>query len=265
MANERKISCLIVDDEPPALEILKKYIAAVAALELTATANNAIEALNVLQTRPIDLVFLDIQMPQLLGTDLIRTLTKPPRIIFTTAHRKFAIEGYELDAVDYLLKPISFERFLKAVNKVLDALQPSRQFLANSPAAAPAPSAPAPPAAPAVQPHTAAPVARADTFIHLRADRKTIPVALDDILYIESLRDYIRVVTRSKTIVTKQSISSLEEALPRDAFIRIHRSYIVALAKVESFTTELVEIGRQQLPISRLYRLDVEKVLQRRL
>jgi len=254
MVNERKISCLIVDDEPPALDILKKYIAAVATLELAATANNAIEALNILQTRPIDLIFLDIQMPQLLGTDLIRTLKTPPRFIFTTAHRKFALEGYELDAVDYLLKPISFERFLKAVNKVLDAA-PARQAFADPPAAAPTPpTATAPPAAP-----------RAESFIHLRADRKTIPVALDDILYVESLRDYIRVVTRHKTIVTKQSISSLEESLPRDAFIRIHRSYIVALAKVESYTAELVEIGRQQLPISRLYRLDVEKVLQRRL
>ena len=253
MPSERKISCLIVDDEPPELEILRKYIAAVATLELAATANNAVEALNILQTRPIDLVFLDIQMPQLLGTDLIRTLKKPPRVIFTTAHRKFALEGYELDAVDYLLKPISFERFLKAVNKVLDALQPSRQPFADQPAAAPS-AAPAPP--------TTAPIA---TFIHLRADRKTIQIALDDILYVESIRDYIKVITRDKTIVTKQSISSLEEALPRDAFIRIHRSYIVALSKVESFTAELVEIGRQQLPISRLYRLDVEKVLQRRL
>jgi len=248
MTNERKISCLIVDDEPPALEVLKKYIAAIATLELTATANNAVEALNILQNRPIDLIFLDIQMPQLLGTHLIRTLKTPPRVIFTTAHRKFAIEGYELDAVDYLLKPISFERFLKAVNKVLDA----------APATLPA-ITPIPPAAASPPPTTTAP------FIHLRADRKTIPVALDDILYVESLRDYIRVVTRNKTIVTKQSISSLEESLPREAFIRIHRSYIVALAKVESYTAELVEIGRQQLPISRLYRLDVEKVLQRRL
>src|SRR5262249_51898842 len=107
MANEKKISCLLVDDEPPALDILRKYVASVASLELAATCNNAVEALNILQTRSIDLLFLDIQMPQLLGTDLIRTLKKPPRVIFTTAHRKFAIEGYELDAVDYLLKPIS--------------------------------------------------------------------------------------------------------------------------------------------------------------
>ena len=279
MANERKIFCLIVDDEPPALEILKKYIAAVAALELTATANNAIEALNILQTRPIDLLFLDIQMPQLLGTDLIRTLKRSPRVIFTTAHRKFALEGYELDAVDYLLKPISFERFLKAVNKVLDALQPARQPFSDSPAStspavpanpsaamptSPSPAAAANPAKIAPASSTTTPT-RTESFLHLRADRKTIQIALDDILYIESIRDYIKVVTRDKTIVSKQSISSLEEALPRDSFVRIHRSYIVALGKVESFTAELVEIGRQQLPISRLYRLDVEKLLQRRL
>jgi DNA-binding LytR/AlgR family response regulator len=255
MIHERKITCLIVDDEPPALDILKKYVAAVDTLELAATCNNAVQALNVLQTRHIDLLFLDIQMPQLLGTDLLRTLKKAPRVIFTTAHRKFALEGYELDAIDYLLKPISFERFLKAVNKAIDSLQGSRPAPADA-----APGfhpAPAPPPTPAPQP--------VDAFLHLRADRKTIQVALDDILYIESIRDYIKVVTHNKTIVSKQSISSLEETLPKEAFIRIHRSYIVALSKIESYTSELVEVGRQELPISRMYRLDVEKILQRRL
>ncbi|GGB25216.1 LytR/AlgR family response regulator transcription factor [Puia dinghuensis] len=258
MANEKKITCLLVDDEPPALEILKKYVAAVAALEFSGTCNNAVEALNILQTRNIDLLFLDIQMPQLLGTDLIRTLKKPPRVIFTTAHRKFAIEGYELDAIDYLLKPISFERFLKAVNKVLDNLPPP---------------GPPPPdgaqSAAAGSPNAASfqrvePSRSLDPFLHLRAERKTIQVALDDILYVESIRDYVKVVTRNRTIVSKQSISSLEEFLPREAFIRIHRSYIVSLSKIESYTHDLVEIGRQQLPISRMYRLDVEKILQRR-
>jgi len=245
MAIEKKITCLLVDDEPPALDILKKYVAAVASLELAATCNNAVEALNILQTRSIDLLFLDIQMPQLLGTDLIRTLKKPPRVIFTTAHRKFAIEGYELDAVDYLLKPISFERFLKAVNKVLDNSSPN-------PVSTPTPIQPIePPRGP-------------DTFLQLRSERKMVQIALDDILYVESIRDYIKVVTRSKTIISKQSISSLEEWLPREAFIRIHRSYIVSLSKIESYTHELVEIARQQLPISRMYRLDVEKILQRR-
>ena len=117
MPNPKMISCLVVDDEPPALEVLRKYIMAVPALDLTATCNNAVEALSVLQHTNVDLMFLDIQMPQILGTDFIRTLKKPPKIIFTTAYRKFAVEGFELDAVDYLLKPISFERFLKAVNK----------------------------------------------------------------------------------------------------------------------------------------------------
>lgn len=245
MTNPTKIVCLAVDDEPPALDILKKYIAAISSLELAGTCNNAIEASNALRTQKIDLLFLDIQMPQLLGTDLVRTLKNPPRIIFTTAHRKFALEGFELDAVDYLLKPISFERFLKAVNKVMDVSlqqnQQSQQIQA--------------PALPSPEP--------AEPFIHFRADRKMMKIALDDILYIESLKDYVKVVTRSRTIITKQSISSLEDNLPKDAFIRIHRSYIVSLSKVESYTNELIEIAKQELPISRMYRLEVEKALRR--
>jgi DNA-binding LytR/AlgR family response regulator len=241
MANEQKIVCLAVDDEPPALEVLKNYIAAISALELAGTCNNAIEASNILMGKNIDLLFLDIQMPQLLGTDLIRTLKKPPKVIFTTAYRKFAVEGFELDAVDYLLKPISFERFLKAINKVMDV---SLEKIPGSNQAAVAP----PPA---------------DPFIHFRADRKMMKIALGDILYIESLKDYIKVVTRSRTIVTKQSISSLEENLPKDSFVRIHRSYIVSLSKIDSYTSELIEIAKQELPISRMYRLEVEKLLRR--
>src|SRR6476660_1165857 len=118
---EKKISCLAVDDEPPALDVLRKYISSVQSLELVGTCADAVEALNSIRQRSVDLIFLDIQMPQILGTDFLRTLKNPPKVIFTTAFRKFAIEGFELDAVDYLLKPISFERFLKAVNKVMDA------------------------------------------------------------------------------------------------------------------------------------------------
>jgi DNA-binding LytR/AlgR family response regulator len=253
MTNEKKIVCLAVDDEPPALDILKKYISAVSSLELAGTCNNAVEALNVLQSRNVDLLFLDIQMPQLLGTDLIRSLNRPPKVIFTTAHRKFAVEGFELDATDYLLKPISFTRFLKAVNKVLGGGDPQPE--------PPPRTDPLPQPEPSPRAHSQP---RADAFLHLRTDRKTVQIALDDVLYIESIRDYIKVVTRSKTVISKQSISSLEDILPRDAFIRIHRSYIVSLSKIESYTSELVEIARQELPISRMYRLDVEKVLQRR-
>lgn len=238
MPTGKKIICLAVDDEPPALEVLKNYIGAVSWLELAGTCNNAVQALNMLQQQPVDLLFLDIQMPQLLGTDLVRTLKNPPKIIFTTAFRKFAIEGFELDAVDYLLKPISFERFLKAVNKVMEikSSQPETTAAGNKPPA--------------------------DAFISLRADRKNLKIPLNDILYIESLKDYIKVITPTRTIIAKQPISALEETLPREAFLRIHRSYIVALNKIESYTREVVEIARHELPISRMYRLEVEKVLK---
>ncbi|MBI2729625.1 MAG: response regulator transcription factor [Sphingobacteriales bacterium] len=237
---DKKIICLAVDDEPPALEVLKKYINAVQHLELAGTCADAIEALTFLQNHPVDLLFLDIQMPQLLGTDLIRTLKKPPKVIFTTAFRKFAVEGFELDAVDYLLKPISFERFLKAVNKVMDTslLPTENSFNGNNKNNS-----------------------LTNAFISLRADRKNLKVSLNDILYIESLKDYIKVITINKTIITKQSISSIEEMLPKENFIRIHRSYIVSLNKIESYTNELIGIAKLELPISRMYKLEVSKVL----
>jgi DNA-binding LytR/AlgR family response regulator len=232
MTQENKIRCLVVDDEPPAIDVLANYIAAVPSLQLTATSNNAIEALNVLRSNQVDLVFLDIQMPQLLGTDLLRTLNNPPKVIFTTAYRKFALEGFELNAVDYLMKPISFERFLKAVNKVMDTRI-------------------------AVQPQTIS-----DPYIYFRSDRKMHKVQVDDIVFIESLKDYIKVVTTGKTIITKQSISSIEERLPKSSFIRIHRSFIVSLHKIQSYTPELIAIGNAELPVSRMYRHEVEKVLK---
>ena len=240
MINDKKIICLAVDDEPPALEVLKKYIHSVQHLELAGTCADAIEALTFLQQHPVDLLFLDIQMPQLLGTDLVRTLKKPPKVIFTTAFRKFAVEGFELDAVDYLLKPISFERFLKAVNKVMNTSMSMHEssYHINEPNNR-----------------------QVDMFINLRADRKNLKVALEDILYIESLKDYIKVITIGKTIITKQAISSIEEMLPKDQFIRIHRSFIVSIKKIESFTHEIIEIGKQELPISRMYKLDVKKAL----
>jgi len=237
---DKKISCLAVDDEPPALDVLKKYISSVQSLELVGTCADAVEALNFIRQHSVDLIFLDIQMPQILGTDFLRTLKKPPKVIFTTAFRKFAIEGFELDAVDYLLKPISFERFLKAVNKVMDASLHGTLTIENE-----------------QQSKTSA-----DPYIYLRSDRKMIKVALSDILYIESIKDYIKVVATSGTVITKQSISSIEETLPRDMFIRIHRSYIVSVSKVESYNHELIWIARQQLPISRMYRHEVNRFLK---
>ena len=240
MTDRKRIRCLAVDDEPPALHVLKNYIMSVHNLELAGTCADAVEALNFLRQQTIDLLFLDIQMPILLGTDLIRTLKIPPKIIFTTAYRKFAVEGFELDAVDYLLKPISFERFLKAVNKVMET---SLEVLENSD-----------------NNHDPQNNTQ-NAFINLRAERKNIKIPLDQIMFIESLKDYIKVVTVTKNIITKQSISSVEELLSKNRFVRIHRSYIVALDKIESFTSDTIEIAKQKLPISRMYRHEVEKIL----
>ncbi|MBV9962544.1 MAG: response regulator transcription factor [Parafilimonas sp.] len=244
MLNNKKIICLAVDDEPPALQVIEKYIAAVPVLELKASVNNAVDALSILQNNKIDLIFLDIQMPQLLGTDFMRSLINPPKVIFTTAFRKYAVDGFELDAVDYLLKPISFERFLKSVNKVmrLNITANENELHFKSPQTN----------------------AVADSFIYLRADRKNIKVNFDDILFIESLKDYIKVVTKDKTIVTKQAISSIEESLPPDLFIRTHRSFIVSLKKIESYTPDLIQIDKYELPISRSYRHEVEKILKQK-
>ena len=188
--------------------LFEKHIAGVEALELTGSCNNAVEALSFLQSNTVDLLFLDIQMPHILGTNFIRTLKNPPKVIFITAYRKYAVEGFELDAVDFLLKPISFDRFLKAVNKVLQLNLQSNLTEADKPENAKE----------AAQP-----------FLYFRSDRKMVKVLFNDILYIEGLRDYIRIFTTTKTIVTKHLLASLQEMLPADAFLRIHRSYIVSV------------------------------------
>ncbi len=240
MMHSKKIKCLIIDDEPPARDILKKYVTNVELLHLAGECSNAVETLSFLQNNSVDLLFLDIKMPHIIGTSFIRALKNPPKVIFTTAYRKYAIEGFDLNAVDFLLKPISFERFLQAVNKVMQLDLPvgaSANGLNESPAD------------------------QSHPFLYFRADRKMIKVFLDDILFIESLKDYIKVVTRNKVIVSKQSISSLEEMLPKDAFIRVHRSYIIAVNKIDSYNTDTIEIGKKEIPIGRLFRHDVSRVL----
>jgi DNA-binding LytR/AlgR family response regulator len=239
MQHNKKIQCLVIDDEPLAREILRQHIAGVEALELCGTCNNAVEAITFLKENPVDLLFLDIQMPQLLGTNFIRTLKNAPRVIFTTAYRKYAVEGFELDAVDYILKPISFERFLKAVNKVLQL-----NFHADHPAPAPKEN----------------PV-ETNSFLYFRTDRKMVKVYFRDILFIEALKDYIKIVTPSKTIVTKYVLSTLEEMLPSSQFLRIHKSYIVAISKIESYNSDCIQIARDELPIGRLYKYDVTRML----
>jgi len=238
----KKIKCLVIDDEQPARDILKKHLDGVESLELSGSCNNAVEALSFLQSTSVDLLFLDIQMPHILGTNFIRTLKNPPKVIFTTAYRKYAIEGFELDAVDFLLKPISFDRFLKAVNKVLQLNLQSNITEAS-------------------QAEKEKEKEQAQPFLYFRSDRKMVKVLFNDILYIEGLRDYIRIFTTSKTIVTKHLLASLQEMLPADAFLRIHRSYIVSINKIDSYDADTIEISKKELPIGRLFKHDVNKLL----
>ncbi|MCX2740083.1 LytR/AlgR family response regulator transcription factor [Pontibacter anaerobius] len=241
-----KIRCMIVDDEPLALDVLETFIQRLDNLELVCRCNNAVEAYSCLQNEHIDLVFLDIQMPKLTGIDFLKSLAHPPKVIFTTAYRDYAVEGFELNVIDYLLKPIAFERFLKAVSKVTS---PEPQAAATAPAASPPTTA------------AAAPQDYKEAFIYLKADKKMVKVMLSGILYIESLKDYIRVKTETKEIISYQKISFLEEKLPPEKFLRIHRSFIVALDKIQAFSASAVDIGKTEIPIGRFYKNEVLQVL----
>lgn len=236
-----KLRCLLVDDEPPALEILQSYAEAVDGLEIVGTCANAVQAFGVLQDQPVDVLFLDIKMPKLLGTDFVRSLRHPPKIIFTTAYREYALDGYDLDVVDYLLKPIAFERFLRAVSKLTRA---------DASASGPAPER-----------ETFAP--NAEAFLYFRADRKMVKVLTRDILFVESLKDYVKIVTTTgKPLVVKQTISALEAMLPAPQFVRTHRSFIVALDKITAYTPTHVEVAGQEVPVGRLFQKEVERALK---
>jgi DNA-binding LytR/AlgR family response regulator len=233
------LKCLLVDDEPPALKVLTTYLGNMDNLELVGTCANAFEAMQVLKEHPVDLLFLDIKMPRLLGTEFIRTLRNPPKVIFTTAHKDYALEGFDLDAVDYLLKPFSFERFVRAVNK---ATTGNDQPAGEHPAAD----------------------TQNDAFLYFRMDRKMVKVELKDICFIESLKDYSRIIRDGeKPLVVKKPIGSLEQLLPADSFLRIHRSYIIAIDKITAFTQNDIEIGDQEIPIGKLYRHQLSRITHR--
>lgn len=231
--NHLLIKCIIVDDEPLARDVVRRYIQMIPTLKLIGEFGNAIDATIFLQEQSVDLIFLDIKMPQLSGTEFVRSLHNVPKIIFTTAHKEFAHEGYELDVADYLLKPISVDRFLRAVNKAFPQKQQEIEAHGIIPGEESKP---------------------AHSFIYLRVDRKMIKVLLDDIFYIESDRDYVKVFIEKGFIITRQTIASVEAMLSESQFIRIHRSYIVSVNKIKSFTAETVEIGNKELPIGKLYR-----------
>jgi len=224
---------MIVDDEPMARDVIRRYIERIPNLKLVGEFGNAIEATVFLQEQQADMIFLDIRMPQLTGTEFVRSLRNLPKIIFTTAHKEYAHEGFELDVTDYLLKPIRFDRFIRAVNKAF----PQKQHDSDAPQII------------SVEENKSA-----TSFIYLRVDRKMIKVLLDDILYIESDKDYVKIYNENGFIITRQTIASVEAMLSESRFIRIHRSFIVSLNKLRSYTAESVEIGNKELPIGKLYR-----------
>ncbi len=231
--NYHQIKCIIVDDEPMARDVIRRYIERIPNLKLAGEFGNAIDATIFLQEHPADMIFLDIKMPQLTGTEFVRSIRNLPKIIFTTAHKEYAHEGFELDVTDYLLKPIRFDRFIRAVNKAFPQKQQEAEghgSIVNEE------------------------LKSVTSFIYLRVDRKMIKVLLDDILYIESDKDYVKVFTEKGFIITRQTIASVEAMLSESQFIRIHRSYIVSLNKLKSFTAETVEIVNKELPIGKLYR-----------
>ena len=234
------IKCLVMDDEPLAQEVIARYIQRIPSLRLVAQCENAIQALTILQQQEIDLLFADIRMPELLGTDLIKILQHPPQVIITTAYAEYALEGYDLDVVDYLLKPIRFERFLKAIDKLfkqdgtpseLDVPQP--HHLAPSPAR---------------------PDSKKEDYLYLRTDRKMVRLMLDTILCIEGRKNYVKILTENGPLLIKNSMSAMEAMLPEGLFIRVHRSYIVATTKIKSFTPDTIEIRDMKIPVGKLYK-----------
>jgi DNA-binding LytR/AlgR family response regulator len=232
-----RFKCIVIEDEPLASEILQEYIGQVPFLEFRHSYTDALAALEYLKTQQTDVIFVDIHLPRLNGLDFLRTLKNPPQVIITTAYREYALEGYEHNAVDYLLKPISFHRFLTAVNK-LKATGPQDVIYNQS------------------KPETHNP-----QHVYINVNKKRIKIDLEDILFIESKREYISIVTSEKAFLTKYQISELEKHLDKSRFMRVHRSYIVAKTKITAFTASDVEIHGNLLPIGRSYKELVLSVL----
>jgi len=234
------LKCIIVDDENLAIDVIKNYLNYVDNIELAGSFNNAVEANNFLNNNQVDLMFLDIDMPLLNGISFLKNIQNPPSVIFTTAYSEYAIESYEYKAVDYLLKPIALERFIKAINRLLETkqlLKPEVQLLDQK---------------------------KEDiTFIFVKYEKKMIKIMLQDILYIESLRNYVKIVTIEKDVVIYKSISEFEEKLSSLFFLRIHRSFIVAVNKIDEYSSSIVKIGKHQLSIGRNYKVQVQDFLKK--
>ena len=226
-----KTKCLIVDDEPLARDLMRSHIQKLENFEIADECGDAMKAMQVLREKKIDLIFMDIQMPQITGIEFLKTLKHPPKVIITTAYREYALDGFELDVVDYLLKPITFERFLKAINKYYLLIPDDSSVISSG-----------------------GQTATEESFIYVKENKKAVKVLLSEILYIEGLSEYIQIYTEKKKIVTKTSMTYIMEKLPSDDFMRIHKSYIVSLRKIEAFTASSIEVPGKELPIGRSYK-----------
>lgn len=232
-----KIKCLVVDDEPLAIRLIENHISKIDALEVVGTCSNALKAFEIINTQQVDLLFLDIKMPNISGVDFIKTLKNPPKTIFTTAYRDFAIESYDLEVIDYLLKPITFERFFKSVDRFLRETQAREYGMSSKNNKEKA----------------------VDDFIVVKSGSKYCKISLNDILYIESLKDYIKIHTSDgKSIVSKYKIGDFEQDLIGKSFLRIHRSFIVNQEKITAFTINDIEMGAVQIPVGSSHK---EKVI----
>lgn len=234
------IRCMIVDDEPLAIKVIKSYIEKIHYLDLVVTCESAIDAFEVLKTSSVDLLFLDIDMPHLTGIELVQSLDHSPGIIFTTAYRNFAVESYELNAFDYLLKPIKFSRFFKSVDRFAKE-QKGRTDPPTSP--------------------EKAPLTRISNFLYVNSNKKHIKVRFESILYVESIKDYIRIHCEGRNIITKDKISDFADKLP-ETFLRIHRSFVVNTTKITAFTSTDIEMGPKEIPIGVSYKKKVMAFLK---
>jgi len=230
------INAIIVDDEPLALDILESYIEKIPNVNLIQRCESAVEAFEIVRSGEVDLMFLDIQMPQMTGIEFLKSLKNPPLVVFTTAYSEYALDGYDLNVLDYLLKPIPFDRFITAVNKAFDLLEPAETSV------------------------TAGDDSK--DFIFVKSDKKLMKVRYSDILYIEGLKDYVIIrMEGNARVITLQTMKSLEAKMPHDQFKRIHRSYIVALDKIEAIMGNMVEINKKHLPIGKNYREELLKIV----
>ena len=235
MADKVKYKCIVIDDEPIAIKVIQEHLDKFENIECINGFTKPIDAIEILNTENIDLLFLDINMPGISGIEFLKSLSNPPKVIFTTAYRNFAVDAFELDAIDYLVKPISFERFLKAINKFLTHTQPKQESENKT--------------------------NDEKDYIVLKADKKNYKIKFSEILFMESLDNYIKVYTLDFSIICYESLTAIEKELSND-FLRIHRSYIINQTKIDVFTSAFVEIGDRKFTIGRNYKDDVAKRLK---